>query len=206
MNEKMNFDLNDLKDLLNKIIDGAADEANKARAQKERRKCKEAGPNSIENRLMAVEAKQDIIIEDLNFFSKMLFELKGRLEDIQQDNLDDFDCEDSDLDCDACDCEGCEDCRECYKHESEDKDDRVKTKDDLKKEVINNILNILDAFRGLSEEDDGDIDFRINSTGDIDSEAVEEDSPHIVNEIKDIFKGVPIVFAYDGKDKVYTAF
>lgn len=193
MNEKMNFDLNDVKEVFNRIIDEAVNEVNKARAQKERCKCKEEGPNSVENRLMAVEAKQDLIIEDLNLISKSLNNLNQRVEDIEDElryssdeDKDDYpDCDYPDDDypdcCDDCDC-GC-DC------ECDSDDDKV---DDY-------ICSILDIFEESSDDDEDDDE-------DYDEEELMDFIEVTKEKIKKYFKGTPIVFAYDGKSRTYVGF
>ena len=69
MSEKMNFDLDDLKKVFDKIFKEASEGI---KAQKEECKCKKDGPDSLENRVMALEAKQDLIIEDLNRLNEKL--------------------------------------------------------------------------------------------------------------------------------------
>lgn len=166
-----------------KCEDTPQDRCNYGCLSKDKCKCEKEGPGSMENRLTTVEVIQDLLVEDI----KRLIDRVNKLENKDcEDDLEDFDEDfEEDIDCDCeeeCDCE-----------------------DDRTDEINDYLQDILEVFSGDYDEDDDEDDDeedrkkdKAPTGGDV-VEAINL----ILNTVEKTFKGVPIIFAFDGKKKTY---
>ena len=174
----------DLINILAEVLKFAGNKECQNHKPDEKCKCTKEEVNSTENRLLALEAREDLIIEDLNLIKEKICQL----EELYHKN--------SECSCN-CDCS----CDDSEDEEAEEDDDSYEDEDESK--IFIGIDTIIDALTGDSE-DYSDEDEEDEENEECVKEYLNIHLIKIFKYLNKYFKDTPLVIAFDGSNKFYT--